>query len=87
LVNDLSVGPNPAVNTTRVNFKLDNAKAIAYEIRDMQGRLITFANKGVYQAGAQSFEINVSDIAAGNYMLNIVLDGTSMVSTQLVVSK
>jgi hypothetical protein len=87
LIKDLTVGPNPAVNSTRVNFTLDNAKAVAYEIRDMQGRLITFANKGMYQAGAQSFEINVTDIAAGNYMLNIVLDGAAMVSTQLVVSK
>jgi hypothetical protein len=87
LLSGLSVGPNPAINTTRVNFTLDNAKAVAYEIRDMQGRLVTYANKGIFNAGTQSFDLNVSDIAAGNYMLNIVLDGASMVSTQLVVSK
>jgi hypothetical protein len=86
-ITGLNVGPNPAVATTRVNFNLENAKYIAYEVRDLQGRLVTYANKGLYTAGAQSFEINVSDMAAGQYLLNIVLDGASMVSTPLFVGK
>jgi hypothetical protein len=87
MINDLYLGPNPATSFTRVNFNLENSMAVAYEIRDMQGRLVTFANKGIYNAGSQNFEINVNEIAAGNYMLNVVLDGRSMVSTPLVIVK
>ena len=87
MINDLYLAPNPATSFTRVNFNLENSMAVAYEIRDMQGRLVTFANKGIYNAGSQNFEINVNEIAAGNYMLNVVLDGRSMVSTPLVIVK
>jgi len=41
-----TVYPNPAVNETRVSFSLTESKFIAYEVRDLQGRLMDTDNIG-----------------------------------------
>ena len=81
------MAPNPAVSSTRVNFELKNAGTVAYEVRDITGKLITFKNMGTFANGKNSFELNVSDFTAGNYQVSLVVDGANMFTKTLSVTK
>jgi hypothetical protein len=87
VLKSFSIFPNPAVTETRVNFNLEGSRSVAFEVRDLQGKLIKWANVGDFPQGENNFAVNVSDIAAGNYMLNLVIDGSSLFSQQLNIQK
>ncbi len=80
-----SVYPNPAVDEARVTFNLPESCFIAYEVRDLQGRLMDTANIGRFGAGQNSFALNVSNYAAGNYIVGLVVDGKQIISQQISV--
>jgi hypothetical protein len=82
-----SVYPNPAVTETRVAFDLAESKFVAYEVRDLQGRLIDTDNIGRFGAGQNSFSLNVSKYPAGNYIVGLVLDGKQIITQQFSVVK
>jgi hypothetical protein len=82
-----SVYPNPAVNETRVAFDLAESKFVAYEVRDLQGRLMDTDNVGRFGAGQNSFSLNVSKYPAGNYIVGLVLDGKQFITQQFSVVK
>ena len=63
----LSVYPNPADKAVFLSSKDDKMKS--YELYDMSGKLIRKES-----IGANKFEINVTNIAKGIYMLNVNLD-------------
>jgi hypothetical protein len=86
-VQDFVIGPNPVSTSAQVRFNLPSAAYIAYEVRDIQGRLVTFDNIGLYSKGSNSFELNVSDYAGGNYIFNLVIDGERMFSRQFNVTR
>lgn len=82
-----NVYPNPAVNETRVAFNLTESSFIAYEVRDLQGKLMDTDNVGRFGAGLNSFSLNVSNYPAGNYIVGLVLDGKQLISQQISVVK
>ena len=86
-VQDFVIGPNPVSTSAQVRFNLPAASYIAYEVRDIQGRLVTFDNIGLHTKGTNSFELNVSDFAGGNYIFNLVIDGERMFSRQFNVTR
>lgn len=79
--------PNPAVDEARISFELAQSTFMAYEVRDLQGRLMDTDNIGRFGAGTNSFTINVSSYPAGNYIVSLVLDGQQLISQQLSVVK
>jgi hypothetical protein len=81
------VFPNPAVTYTRVNFSLEGSRSIAFEIRDLQGKLMKWSNVGVFPQGENNFDVNTSELAAGNYILNLVVDGQQLFSRPLAIQK
>lgn len=83
----IQIMPNPAKADVRVNFSLTGASYVAYEVRDLNGRLVTFDNIGKYAAGSNSFTFNVNELAAGNYILGIVAEGRMIAREKLVVMK
>jgi YbbR domain-containing protein len=42
---------------------------------------------GTFASGKNSFELNVSDLSAGNYNVSLVVDGASMFTKTLSVTK
>lgn len=54
------LAPNPAADVTRVNFELKANSQVAYEVRDVNGKLISYSNMGKFSAGKNSFDLNVS---------------------------
>lgn len=79
------LAPNPAVDVTRVNFELKANSNVAYEVRDTNGKLISFSNMGKFSAGKNSFDLNVSSFENGNYMVSMVIDGSRMFTKVLNV--
>ena len=79
--------PNPAVTSTRVNFELTSAANVAYEVRDITGKLIEFKNLGKYTPGMNNFELNVAGLNAGNYEVSLVIGGARMFTKTLSVKK
>lgn len=82
-----SIYPNPAVNEARIAFNLTESTFIAYEVRDLQGRLIDTDNIGRFGAGENSFSLNVSSYAPGNYIVGLVIDGKQILTQQLSIIK
>jgi hypothetical protein len=85
-INGFAISPNPASTNAQVQFDLKAASYIAYEVRDIQGKLVATENIGFYNQGANSFNLNVSAYTAGNYIFNMVVDGEKMFSRQFNVT-
>jgi len=85
-INGFAISPNPASTNAQVQFDLKAASYIAYEVRDIQGKLVSTENIGFYNQGANSFNLNVSEYPAGNYIFNMVVDGEKMFSRQFNVT-
>jgi hypothetical protein len=86
-INAFAISPNPASTDAQIRFDLKEGAYIAYEVRDVQGKLVTFDNIGYHNAGANMFNLNVSEYPVGNYIFNIVLDGEKMLSRQFNVTR
>ncbi len=77
--------PNPASENVRVEFTTDAAQNVAYEIRDINGKLVKTSNLGNQAQGKVSFEVNVRDLSAGTYMMNIIAGSRMVGSDQLII--
>jgi hypothetical protein len=86
-LNSFTVSPNPASNTAQVGFNLSGSRFIAYEVRDMSGRLVDWKNMGQFSPGQQSFSLDVNDYPSGLYSVNIVIDGVHLFTQQLSIIK
>ena len=81
------VNPNPATDLANLNFDLNANTVVAYEVRDMSGRLIEFKNLGRFNEGNNNVQIYVSNYAAGNYNVSLVIGGQHFVTRQMSVIK
>jgi hypothetical protein len=79
--------PNPSTTVSTVNYELNKAGYIAYEVRDIQGKLVTYSNLGQKAAGAHNFQLPVSEWVAGQYEISLVVDGQRMFTRSMQVVK
>ena len=86
-ITDFAISPNPTASNAQIRFNLNAASYIAYEVRDIQGKLVTFDNIGLHSQGDNMFNLNVSDYPAGNYIFNLVVEGEKMFSRQFNVTR
>ena len=78
---EISLYPNPVKTNLTVHVKGYNPEANGeYYLFDMQGKMIQH-----HKMSVESFQIDMSAYAAGNYIMRIVLDGES--STWKVIKK
>ncbi len=63
--------PNPATDLTRFNFSLPTASMVSVQITDLNGRIVATRNLGQIGAGDSSFNLSVSDIANGLYIISL----------------
>jgi hypothetical protein len=67
--------PNPAVDVTRIRYKLNTASEVVLEVRDLTGKLIETRDLGTQVAGEQIIELNVSEYATGMYQYALNVNG------------
>jgi hypothetical protein len=63
--------PNPVSETLNLNFGLANDAVVAVEVVDMLGNVVLSQQIGSKQAGMNATQLNVSQLSAGMYMVNL----------------
>lgn len=72
-----SVYPNPASGSTNVSFNLKQAGNVAVNITNLLGQTVATVNPGKLAAGSNNVSLNLSNIKAGVYFVNVSVDGVS----------
>jgi hypothetical protein len=72
-----SVYPNPANGSTNVGFNLKQAGNVAVTVTNLLGQTVATVNPGKLAAGSNNVNLNLSNIKAGVYFVNVSVDGTS----------
>lgn len=78
--------PNPFSEMTTVEYSLEAADQVSYELVDMAGRSILSVNEGMVAAGGHKIQIDGAGLSNGIYHLNITTSN-GQVSRKLVVNK
>ena len=76
--------PNPANGITRINYELNNADAVAFEVRDITGKLVQSMNLGTQAAGKNTIELNVEQFQAGIYTYTLTVGGERLTNRMIV---
>ena len=77
LVSISSVYPNPANGSTNVGFNLKQAGNVAVTITNLLGQTVATVNPGKLAAGSNNVILNLSNMKAGVYFVNVSVDGIS----------
>jgi len=86
LATGFSAYPNPVSETLNLNFGLAQDAVVTVEVVDMLGNIVMAEQIGSKQAGMNNAQLNMSELAAGMYMVN--LKANNAVSTlRVTVSK
>lgn len=80
----INLYPNPAANSTTLNYNLEVASKVVMNIYDMNGRLISTLDKGTQSAGSHSQIIDLHSMDKGVYMIQMLTKG-SVKTVKLVV--
>lgn len=87
--NNLTLGqnvPNPADNSTKINYSLVEAADVNFEIVDITGKVVYSENMGNKGAGLYSMNINTADFAAGVYYYTMTA-GLDKLTCKMMVTK
>lgn len=76
--------PNPAIETTTINYEIQKSANVTIYITDMTGKTVMTSKEGFKQAGAYKSTFDVSDLSAGNYMY-LVEAGNQRLAKMLIV--
>jgi hypothetical protein len=68
----MNLYPNPANNSTVLNYSLNASSNVMMNIYDINGRLISSLDKGRQSSGAHTQVIDVRSMDKGVYMIQII---------------
>lgn len=77
--------PNPATETTRVNFTITQFSRVTINLLDMNGRLVKKMEKGQLMTGNHFADIDLKDIPQGNYFIQVKSNNNSQAVKLTVV--
>ena len=77
--------PNPAAESTRIQYRLDQVADVALEVRDMTGKVVNQIVRGTQPAGYHSITLDVANMAAGVYTYTLNVNDAR--STQRLIIK
>ena len=82
-VSNLSIYPNPAQNSVRVNFGIASAKNVTFNVVNLQGQVVA-SQTANYGAGFSTATINTENLSNGMYFVQILSnEGASVVKVQI----
>jgi len=70
----MGVYPNPANDMINVNYTLPSESQLMLNVFSLDGQLVRSEDKGTAQAGSGSLQMNVNDLAAGIYFVQLVTE-------------
>jgi Secretion system C-terminal sorting domain len=71
----LSLSPNPTMGMLQVSYNLENTSDVQTKIFDVNGKLILDWNQGQQVSGKAIHQLDVSSLASGTYMLQVLVNG------------
>ena len=77
--------PNPAAESTRIQYRLDQVADVALEVRDMTGKVVNQIVRGTQPAGYHSITLDVANMASGVYTYTLNVNDAR--STQRLIIK
>jgi hypothetical protein len=83
---NLTVFPNPATQSARISFSVNNFTKTVISILDMDGKLVKKIDKGQLMTGNHFVDLDLTNIPQGNYFVQINTS-TSTQATKLTVIK
>ncbi|MBK9763777.1 MAG: T9SS type A sorting domain-containing protein [Flavobacteriales bacterium] len=81
----LSIYPNPTAGLVNINMDLRSASTVNMTVLNIVGETVMQQAKG-FGAGAQRTTLDLSDLAQGSYIVNIVADGMTA-TRQIAITK
>ncbi|HEU4716703.1 MAG TPA: T9SS type A sorting domain-containing protein [Bacteroidia bacterium] len=84
-VNLFTATPNPANNSSFINFNLKNAGDVTLNVTDVNGKVVYSENQANQAAGNHTIEVNTTDFANGVYFYTVTANGVAK-TQKLVVT-
>lgn len=81
---EMSIYPNPVVSEATINFNVETAATVSYQIFDLTGRMVQNATLGNYGQGSHSVNFNVNGLSNGTYIVRVQAGSTSNIAKILV---
>lgn len=79
----IHIFPNPASSQTRIQYELAQRSQVKLQLLDTKGRIIKSIFNGSQNSGSQEIDLNISDLPAGSYLVQLVAE--EQVSTRKLV--
>lgn len=67
--------PNPVKDIAIVSVNLPQRAIVSAEITNLFGRQLISLDKGYMEAGMQQFSLDAGNLAAGIYIITVVING------------
>ena len=84
LNSSVTIYPNPATNQLNLNINLENSANVTYQIVNSLGQVVLDNNLGDLNNGQHTQSVDVSDLAAGFYYVQLNIDG-NIISKKLTI--
>lgn len=72
---NLKVYPNPVKHEAIIEYEMTNTGNLRMNLYDMGGKMVKEIHKGYVQKGLHKFQLNVSGLRPGSYLLKVDLSG------------
>ncbi|MFN8393924.1 MAG: PKD domain-containing protein [Bacteroidia bacterium] len=76
-ISDLSIYPNPVGETLNLKLTLEQRSMVNVRLMDLNGRIVKSVDGGIKAAGMQDLKMDVREIPAGLYLLQVDANGTT----------
>ena len=73
VVNQMIMYPNPANNNFNVEYTLESAQTVKYNVYNTMGQLVISGDEGVQNAGRNAVNVNVADLSTGQYVIQMLV--------------
>lgn len=80
---NLSVYPNPTADYTRIELDLKATERLTIELMDINGRVVKTESR-TFDAGTQNYELDLSSLPKGNYVIRVSGEQTLRTAKVLV---
>lgn len=68
---DIKIQPNPVAQTAQLSYFLNQASSVDMQLFDITGRLLESFDLGLQNKGAQTFNLNMDNLAQGVYFIQM----------------
>ncbi len=81
----IKIAPNPVLDQTQLTFDIPNAGQGKIQILNVMGQVVQTTYSGIFNAGMQSKDINLSNLSKGNYIVRLAME--DVILTQKMVKQ